>query len=137
MPTWVRDYINPLQSGRYETWCIANPTKSSCPNSGWEEISRWILNKYFRLHHSKIEMKVYWLSQELNYQIKKYIIDSWKCAKKKMFIWKYSSSILLLFPSSFKIGIGLYFKPLTILTTVLSPQPSPSLSQSHGCLEYS
>ena len=103
----------------------------------WEEISWWILNKYFRLHHSKIEMKVYWLSQELNYQIKKYIIDSWKCAEKKMFWWKYSSSILLLFPSSFKIGIGLYFKPLTILTTVLSPQPFPLLSQSHGCLEYS
>ena len=30
-------------------------------------------------------MKVYGLSQELNYQIKKYIIDSWKCAEKKMF----------------------------------------------------
>ena len=30
---WVHDYINPLQSGKYETWCIANPIKSSCPNS--------------------------------------------------------------------------------------------------------
>ena len=50
----------------------------------WEEISGWILNKYFRTHHSKVEMKVYWLSQELNYQIKKFIIDSWKCAEKKI-----------------------------------------------------
>ena len=37
----------------------------------WRKISLWILNKYFRTHHSKIEMKVYWLSQELNCHIKK------------------------------------------------------------------
>ena len=48
----------------------------------WRKISLWILNKYFRTHHSKIEMKVYWLSQELNCHIKKYIIDSWKSAEK-------------------------------------------------------
>ena len=34
MPMWLHDYINQLKSGRYETWYIANPTKSSCPNSG-------------------------------------------------------------------------------------------------------
>ena len=33
-------------------------------------------------------MKVYWLSQELNHQIKKYIIDSWKCAEKKNVLMK-------------------------------------------------
>ena len=52
----------------------------------WEEISRWILNKYFRTHHSKIEMKVYWLSQELNYLIKK--IHYWflKVCRKKIYV---------------------------------------------------
>ena len=50
----------------------------------WEEISRWILNKYFRTHHSKIEMKVYWLSQELNYQIKKKTLLILESVQKKI-----------------------------------------------------
>ena len=51
----------------------------------WRKISLWILNKYFRTHHSKIEMKVYWLSQELNCHIKK--IHYWflkVCRKSKI-----------------------------------------------------
>ena len=50
----------------------------------WEEISRWILNKYFRTHHSKIEMKVYWWSQELNYQIKKKTLLILESVQKKI-----------------------------------------------------
>ena len=65
MPMWLHDYINPLESGRYETWYIANSNKVIMPKF-WRKISLWIFNKYFRTHHSKIEMKVYWLSQELN-----------------------------------------------------------------------
>ena len=103
--TWVREVWNLVH-------CQSN--KITMPKF-WGEISLWILNKHLRTHLSKIEMKVYWTVTKKN------IMDSWKSAEKnKIFLTRYSPS--------FKIGIGLYFKPRTIITTGLSPQPSPSLS---------
>ena len=29
MPMWLHDYVNPLESGRYETWRIANPIQQN------------------------------------------------------------------------------------------------------------
>ena len=124
--TWVREVWNLVH-------CQSN--KITMPEF-WGEISLWILNKHLRTHHSKIEMKVYWL----NCHKKKKHYGFLKVCRKKIkyvLIKVFFINILHKYSSSFKIGIGLYFKPLTIITTVLSPQPSPSLSQLSGCLEYS
>ena len=74
---------------------------------------------------------------ELSQKKPLWILESLYGKIKYVVIKLYFINILHKYSSSFKIEIGLYFKPLTILTTALSPQPSPSLSQLCGCLEYS
>ena len=74
---------------------------------------------------------------ELSQKKTLWILESLQKKIKYVLIKVFFINILHKYSSSFKIGIGLYFKPLTIITTVLSPQPSPSLSQLSGCLEYS
>ena len=123
--TWVREVWNLVH---------CQSSKITMPKF-WGEISLWILNKHLRTHHSKIEMKV--LLIELSQKKTLWILESLQKKIKYVLIKVFFINILHEYSSSFKIGIGLYFKPLSIITTVLSPQPSPSLSQLSGCLEYS